>query len=49
MSSIRQVMPPENVLDDMFARVTHGADASPYGLVPKAVLLVETEDEIVIS
>jgi D-lactate dehydrogenase len=47
LASLRQVLSPENVLEDMFSRVTHGADASPYSLVPKAVLLVETEDEVV--
>ena len=47
LTSIRQVIPADNVLDDMFSRVTHGADASPYSLVPRAVLLVETEEEIV--
>ncbi|EUC00014.1 D-lactate dehydrogenase (cytochrome) [Rhizobium sp. CF080] len=47
LASVRQVMPAENVLEGLFERVTHGADASPYSLVPKAVLLVETEEEIV--
>lgn len=41
------VLSAPHVLEDEFSRVTHGAGASPYSLIPRAVLLVETEEEIV--
>lgn len=46
-SSIRQVVPAGRFLLDEFSRTVHGADASPYSLLPRAVILVEDEDEVV--
>lgn len=47
MAAVRQILPSERMLLDEFSRRVHGADASPYTLLPRAVLLVETEDEVV--
>ncbi|AMM87265.1 FAD-binding and (Fe-S)-binding domain-containing protein [Martelella sp. AD-3] len=47
LASVRTFMPHSDILEDEFSRITHGADASPYRLIPRAVLLVETEEQVV--
>lgn len=47
LASIRAHLPQAGILEDEFSRITHGADASPYRLIPRAVLLVETEEQVV--
>ncbi|WP_051416403.1 FAD-binding oxidoreductase [Paracoccus sp. J55] len=46
-AAVRRVVPAGRFLLDAFSRTVHGADASPYSLLPRAVILVETEDEVV--
>ncbi|RDW12884.1 FAD-binding and (Fe-S)-binding domain-containing protein [Paracoccus thiocyanatus] len=45
-AAVRQVVPAGRFLLDEFSRTVHGADASPYSLLPRAVILVEAEDEV---
>lgn len=46
-AEVTRTVPIERYLTDRFSCTVHGADASPYSLVPRAVVLVETEDEVV--
>lgn len=47
LASVRAFLPQSDIFEDEFSRITHGADASPYRLIPRAVLLVETEEQVV--
>ncbi|MGI5309130.1 FAD-binding and (Fe-S)-binding domain-containing protein [Rheinheimera sp. WS51] len=47
IKSVKGVIPSERYFDDAIARLAYGTDASFYRLVPKLVLRVETELEVI--
>lgn len=46
LDQARHLLGKDSVLTDDFSLAIHGADASPYHLVPKAVVLVESEEDV---
>ncbi|OEY71124.1 4Fe-4S ferredoxin [Rheinheimera salexigens] len=47
IQSVKQLIPAERYFDDAIATLAYGTDASFYRLLPKLVLRVETEAEVV--
>ncbi|MDP5137722.1 FAD-binding protein, partial [Rheinheimera baltica] len=47
IQAVKQLIPAERFFDDPIATLAYGADASFYRLLPKLVLRIESEAEVV--
>ncbi|MBP1657693.1 MAG: D-lactate dehydrogenase (cytochrome), partial [Bacteroidetes bacterium] len=45
--SISTTIPPSQLIDDELRTLTYGTDASLYRLIPKLVVKVQTEEEVI--
>ncbi|WP_286272818.1 FAD-binding and (Fe-S)-binding domain-containing protein [Thalassotalea hakodatensis] len=49
VDDLRQVLPNERIITDYTKRFAYGVDASFYRLIPKVVLLIDNEEELIFS